>query len=353
MIYFSNPQYLWALLLVPVIAGAYIFSRISRRIKLKRFGKKYDQELLMPDTSKYLPNIKIILELAALTLIIIAVARPYVHTSKNSVLTAVEDETVSGIEVMICCDVSNSMLASNNNDINGVSRLQRAKFILDKALDNMRNDRVGLIVFAGDAYLQLPITPDVHSAKMFVNNLSTEMAPFQGTAIGSAITAATESFNPESTFNKAIVVVTDGENFEDNAIEAAKNAAESGIQVDVIGMGTTGEGMPIPDRSSPTGFMNFDGVDVRTALDAEGAAAIAKAGNGIYISGGSSSAVSDLETQLRKIKSTEYKRTSIPADSSDIFPVFIGAALLLLLIDVALPYRKIAWLTNIKFFSKK
>lgn len=353
MIYFSNPQYLWALSAVPAIAGAYIFSRIRRRINLNRFGKRYDRDLLMPETSKYLPNIKIILELIALTLIIIAVARPYVRTSKNSVLTAAENETVSGIEVMICCDVSNSMLASNNSDLNGVSRLQRAKFILDKALDNMRNDRVGMIVFAGDAYLQLPITPDVHSAKMFVNNLSTNMAPFQGTAIGAAINSAVESFNPESSFNKAIIVVTDGENFEDNAIEAAARAAENGIQVDVIGMGTTGEGMPIPDPMSPTGYMTYNGVDVRTALDAEGAAAIAKAGNGIYISGASSSAVSDLETQLRKIKSTQYSRTAIPADSSDIFPVFIGAALLLLLIDIALPYRKIGWLSNIKFFSKK
>jgi len=352
MIEFANPRYLYFLLAIPLIAGMYLLMRISRRKRLKQFGYKLKPEVLMPDASRYMPGIKIILELLALLLIIIAVARPYVHTGKNVVLSA-DDEMVSGIEVMICCDVSNSMLASNSNDIQGISRLQRAKFILDKALDKMHNDRVGLIVFAGNAYLQLPLTPDVFSAKMYINNLSTEMAPFQGTAIGSAITAAMEAFDPDSKFNKAIVVITDGENFEDNAITAAKNAADAGIQIDVIGMGTPGEGMPIPSPEFPGGYMIYNGQEVKTALNAEAAAEIAKAGNGIYISGASGSAVSDLETQLRKIKSTEYKRTAIPADSSDLFPIFAISALLLLLFDVLLPYSKLKWLRNIKFFSKK
>ncbi len=352
MIEFANPQYLYFLLAIPLIAGMYFLMKISRRKRLKQFGSKLKPEVLMPDASRYMPSIKIILELLALSLVIIAVARPYVHTGKNVVLSG-DDETVSGIEVMICCDVSNSMLASNTNDIQGISRLQRAKFILDKALDNMHNDRVGLIVFAGNAYLQLPLTPDVFSAKMLINNLSTEMAPFQGTAIGAAITAAMDSFDPDSKFNKAIVVITDGENFEDNAITAAKNAADAGIQINVIGMGTTGEGMPIPSPEYPGGYMIYNGQEVKTALNAEAAAEIAKAGNGIYISGASGSAVSDLETQLRKIKSTEYKRTAIPADSSDLFPIFAISALLLLLLDALLPYSKLKWLRDIKFFSKK
>ena len=352
MINFANSQYLYVLTAIPLIAVCFIMSRIVRKRKLRKFGKNYNAELLMPDASRYLPGIKIILELTALTLIIIAAARPYVHTGKNVIVSA-SDETVSGIEVMICCDVSNSMLASSTTDTNGVSRLQRAKFIMDKALDNMTNDRVGLVVFAGDAYLQLPLTPDVSSAKMFINDLNTGMVPVQGTAIGAAINTAVNAFNTESEFSKAIVVITDGENFEDDAIEAAKNAAALGIQVDVIGLGTTGEGMPIPMPGSPTGFMVYNGTEVRTALNADDAAAIAKAGNGIYLSGGNNTVVSDLETQLRKIKSTEYKKSAIPSDSSDLFPIFISFALLLLLIDVALPYRKISWLQNIKFFTKK
>ncbi|MBD5255972.1 MAG: VWA domain-containing protein [Barnesiella sp.] len=352
MISFANPQYLYLLFVLPVLAIGYIFVRLYRKKRLAKFGKHLDKATLMPDDSTYLPFIKTGIEIIALGLIIIAAARPYVQTGKSVSFDGEDSESVSGIEVMICCDVSNSMLASNTNDINGVSRLQRAKFILDKALDNMHNDRVGLIVFAGNAYLQLPLTPDVYSAKMFVNSLDPKMAPFQGTAIGAAINSAVGAFDPNSQFNKAIVVITDGENFEDNAIAAAKNAAEAGIQVDVIGMGTTGEGMPIPSADSPTGYMIYDGVEVKTALDAEGAAKIAEAGKGIYIAGNSNSAVTDLENQLRKIKSTEYKRTSIPSDSTDLFPIFIAISLLLMLIDIALPYSKLKWLKNFNFFTK-
>lgn len=352
MISFANPQYLYILFALPILAIGYVFVRLYRIKRLSKFGKHLNRAVLMPDDSRYLPYIKVSIELIALGLIIIAAARPYIKTGKNVTLTGDDTESVSGIEVMICCDVSNSMLASNTNDINGVSRLQRAKFILDKALDNMHNDRVGLIVFAGNAYLQLPLTPDVYSAKMFVNSLDPKMAPFQGTAIGAAINSAVAAFDPNSNFNKAIVVITDGENFEDNAIQAAKNAADAGIQVDVIGMGTTGEGMPIPSADSPTGFMIYDGVEVKTALDAAGAAKIAEAGKGIYISGSAGSAVADLENQLRKIKSTEYKKTSIPSDSTDLFPFFIAISLLLMLIDIALPYSKVKWLKHFSFFSK-
>lgn len=351
MINFANPQYLYILIAVPVIAVLYALARFSRKRKLKKFGPRLSSDL-MPEVSRYLPTLKIILELVALTLIIIAAGRPFVHTEDDVIMSS-EEETVNGIEVMICCDVSNSMLASATDDTKGVSRLQRAKFILDKCLDKMNNDRVGMVVFAGDAYLQLPLTPDVYSAKMYVNDLNTEMVPLQGTAIGAAINTAVNAFDPESTFNKAIVVITDGENFEDDAVEAAKSAADAGIQVDVIGMGTTGEGMPIPASGSPTGFLIYDGQEVRTALNDAGAAEIAKAGKGIYLSGNSSSVVSDLETQLGKIKQTEYKRTAIPSDSTDLFPIAIYCALLLLLIDVALPYRKLKWLRNIKFFSNK
>lgn len=349
MINFANPEFLYALIAIPVIAALYILARFSRRKKLLRFGRHYNVDTLMPDASRYLPNIKIILQLAALTFIIIAASRPYVHTEKSADLKPEEVE-VSGIELMICCDVSNSMLASSTTDVNGLSRLDRAKLILDKALDKMTNDRVGLIVFAGDAYLQLPITPDISSAKMYVNTLSPEMVPFQGTAIGAAINTAVNSFDPESAFNKAIVVITDGENFEDDAVKAAQKAAEVNIQVDVIGMGTA-EKMPIPFPGG--GFMVYDGEEVKTGLDTEGAAAIAKAGNGIYISGNAANAVNDLDVQLGKIKATKYSKNAIPSDSSDLFPLFAALALLLLLLDVAIPYRKLKWLRNIKFFSKK
>ena len=351
MINFANPQYLSLLLAIPIITIIYLLYRISRRRRLKKFGNKLSEDL-MPDVSRYLPNLKIILQLIALGLLILAASRPYVHSDSNVLLTT-DDESVNGIEVMICCDVSNSMLASATDDTNGVSRLQRAKFILDKCLDNMKDDKVGIVVFAGDAYLQMPITPDIHTAKMYVNDLNTGMVPLQGTAIGAAINSAVNAFDPESSFSKTILIITDGENFEDDAAKAAMSAAEAGIQINVIGMGTPGEGMPIPLSNSTTGFLVYNGEEVRTALNDVAASEIANAGNGIYLSGNSNSVVKDLENQLGKIKQTEYKRTAIPSDSTDLFPLIIVLALIVLIVDVMLPNRKIKWLRNIKFFTKK
>lgn len=349
MISFAYPHVLYAFIAIPFIIVIFLFARIARRKKLKRFAPNYDISLLTPDVSKYMPGLKFLISIVALSLIILAAARPYVKTDKNVVLNS-DEEKVNGIELMICCDVSNSMLASSTSDINGTSRLQRTKFILDKALDNMRNDRVGMVVFAGDAYLQLPLTPDIYAAKMYVNNLSTTMVPMQGTAIGQAIETAIEAFDPQSQFNKAIIVITDGENFEDDAVEAAKKAVQLGIQVDVIGMGSES---PVPIPMPGGGYMMYDGREVETALDAEGASSIAKAGNGIYISGSNMSATDELNTQLKKIQAKEYTRSVIPSDSTDLFPLLCAIALMLLLIDVFIPYTKLNWLRNVKLFSKK
>ncbi len=349
MINFANPHLLYLLLIIPVIALLYVWARVSRKLKLKKFGRLDVIERLMPDASRYMPGIKIIIELTAAAFIILAIARPYVEKTDFS---GGDEETASGIEVMICFDVSNSMLASSNDDPSGISRLQRSKFILEKLVDKMHNDKVGLIVFAGDAYTQLPITSDYISAKMFINNLNTDMVPTQGTAIGSAIDMAINSFTPDSEFQKAIVLITDGENFEDNAVEEAKRAADAGIQVDVIGVGS-GKPMPIPVNGARNEYMRTNtGEEVRTALNEQMAAEIAKAGNGIYIPGSASSAVGELTDQLDKLSKTEYRRTSVPSPASELFPIAIIVALCLLLIDLLLPYSKISWLRNINFFSK-
>lgn len=351
MINFANPKLLYLLFAIPLIGLLYMLARWSRKKKLTRFGNPEVLAPLMPDASRYLPGIKILLALVALACVIIAIARPYVKNDGNVNLKS-DETTVSGIEVMICCDVSNSMLASSNTDPSGISRLQRTKFILEKVLDNMKNDRVGLIVFAGYPYLQMPVTPDIYSAKEYVKDLDVDMVPVQGTAIGAAIEMAINTFNPESQFQKAILVVTDGENFEDNAVEAAKTAAAAGIQVDVIGIGSTTP-MPIPISADRKHYLVYGGQEARTSLDEKGAAAIAEAGGGIYLSGNSSSVVQDLSTQLNKLSKTEYKRSEIPSDSTDLFPLFAILALVILLVDTLLPYRKIAWLRDIKFFSSK
>ena len=220
---------------------------------------------------------------------------------------------------MICLDVSNSMLASSTDDEAGVSRLQRAKFILEKMIDKMQNDKVGLIVFAGDAYTQLPITSDYISAKMFLNNISTGMVPTQGTAIGAAIDMAMNSFTPDDKMGKAIIVITDGENFEDNAVDEAKRAANAGIQVDVVGLGS-GRGVRIPVGRNSYMINPMTGEEVLTKLDESTAMEIAKAGKGIYVNGATSSAVSDIDTKwtssnrensharlsLRRVNSSRY-----------------------------------------------
>lgn len=349
MINFANPQLLYLLLIVPVIAGLYFLGRAARKRKLKKFGKVNIIRNLMPEASRYMPGVKIIIELLAVVFIIIAIARPYVT---NSDFGAKEEETSAGIEVMICFDLSNSMLASSTDDPKGVSRLQRAKFILEKLLDKLGNDKVRLIVFAGDAYTQLPITSDFISAKMFINNLNTDAVPTQGTAIGAALNMAINSFTPDSDFQKAIILITDAENFEDNAMEEAKRAADAGIQVDVIGLGTV-KGNPIPINATGTEFMtDYEGNQVKTALNEQLADEIAKAGNGIYIWGGDRNVVDQLSDQLDRLSKTEFKRSAAPSAASELFPVAIVIALCLLLIDMLLPYAKIEWLTKFTFFSK-
>lgn len=350
MISFANPHLLYLLLIVPVVAVLYYIAVLSRRRTLARFGNLKTLAPLMPDASRYMGWVKTTLALLALTFIIIALARPYTPSGDGA---STEEKTARGIEVMLCVDVSNSMLASSNDDPRGISRLQRAKMLLEKLIDKMNDDKVGLIVFAGDAYTQLPITSDYISAKMFLNGITTDMVPTQGTAIGAALDMAINSFTPDSEFRKAIVLITDGENFEDNAVEVAKLAAESGIEVDVVGIGS-GKGAPIPVAPGSSDYMrDYNGNEVRTALNEQMAMDIAKAGDGIYVSGNSSAAVSDIDNRLSKLATTEYKRSAAVSSANELFPIAALIALIFLVIDGVLSYSKISWLRDINFFTKK
>lgn len=350
MITFVNPQYLYLLLALPLVAALWLLARAARRSKLRRFGRPAVIAPLMPEASRYTGWIKISLALAALAAIIVAIARPVAPTADSGQTSTA---SARGIELMICLDVSNSMLASSTDDPGGVSRLRRAKFILEKLVDRLQDDKVGLIVFAGESYTQLPITSDYISAKMFIDDLSTEMVPTQGTAIGAAIDMAMNSFTPDSDFDKAIVVITDGENFEDDAAAEAARAAEAGIQVDVIGLGSAG-GAPIP---TPRGMgqgkylTDQDGQVVVTALNEEMARKIAEAGHGIYLQGSDPRVVTDLDDQLSKLSKAEYQRLTA-SPSAELFPIMAIIALVILLIDTLIPYRKISWLRGINFFTK-
>lgn len=345
MMSFAYPGLLYLLLLIPAIAGLFVWAQLARRAKLRRFGRPEVLEPLMPDASKYKPWIKITLQLLAIAALVVVLARPRYGEKE-------EMEQGRGIEVMIAFDVSRSMLASSNDDPAGISRLQRAKHILEKLIDKLDNDKVGLIVFAGEAYTQLPVTGDFMSAKMYLNSLTPDMVPTQGTAIGQAISMAINGFSPNDDMRKAIVIITDGENHEGDAIDMAHQAKDRGIQVDVIGVGS-GKGAPIPLNAKKGEFLkDASGQPVTTALDEQMAREIAKAGGGEYDNGSSASAVSDLCDALDKLEKSDFEKVSYKA-SAEQFPLFAWIALALILADVFVLDRKIGWLKKINFFTKE
>ncbi len=333
MISFAYPHLLYLLLLLPLVAGLFIWSRLSRRRKMNRYGKPEVIAHLMPEVSKYMPWIKMSLALLIITVLVIMISRPRATGGRDA--DASETTLSRGIEVMVCLDVSNSMLASTTDDDHGISRLQRAK----------------LIVFAGDAYTQLPITSDYISAKMFLNGITTDMVPTQGTAIGAALEMAMNSFTPTDDMGKAIIVITDGENFEDNAVDAAKRAADTGIQVDVIGLGTA-KGARIPLGNGHYMINPMTGEEVVTRHDEATASQIASAGKGIYVNGASNSAINAIDSKMDELTQGEFERKSFSPQSEQ-FPIVAFIALILLLIDSITVTRKISWLKKYRFFTKE
>lgn len=341
MFSFANPEYLYLLLLIPVVVAVHFLSRRLRKASIKRFGNPEIVEKLSPDASRYKHAIKLIVELIAIAAIVIVLARPRAGATQQTV-------NVRGIEVMIALDVSNSMNASATDDPKGSSRLQKSKLTLEKLIDKLGDDKVGLIVFAGNAYTQLPITSDFTSAKMFLNNISTEMVPTQGTAIGAAIKMASNSFSGNEKSQKSIIIITDGENHEDDAVAAAREAADKGIQVNVIGQGTV-KGSPIPLKKG--GFLKDDqGNVVTTFLNEKMAADIAKAGGGIYVSGNAANAVNTLSDQLRKLAKADLQKV-IYSQHDEQFPVFAWIAFALLVLNLLILDCKVPWLRKYNFFS--
>ena len=342
MFSFGNPEYLYMLLLLPVIVALYWFARRARTKNLNKFGSKIVMEEMMPDVSKYKPWIKLSLELIVLALVIVILARPRAG-AKTEITKA------RGIEVMLCVDVSNSMLASSTDDPNGVSRMQRTKLVMDRVIDRLKDDKVGLIVFAGNAYTQMPITTDGVSAKMFLNEINTNMVPTQGTAIGAAIKLAMNSFTGNTKSQKAVIVITDGENHEDDAVAMAQDAHKKGVQVNVVGVGTV-KGSQIPIGGGQL-MKDDSGNVVTTRLNEKMAQDIAAAGGGIYVSGNATDAVSTLDKQLEKLAKTDFESV-VYSQHNEQFPVFAWLALIFIVIDLFIVESKNSWLRKYNFFSK-
>ena len=345
MFSFAYPIYLLLLLLVPVIVLLYAWARYARRKKLRKFGRLENIKALAPEMSPYKPPLKITIERVALALIIIAFARPW---------GGVKDEKTEkeGIEVVLAVDASNSMLASSTGEGDGPDRMRTAKLTLEKLINRLDNDRVGLIVYAGEAYTLIPVTNDYVSAKMFLNSIDPSQIGEQGTNITSAIEMATSSFSENKNVGKAIILLTDADELDnpEGVMEAASKAAKAGIQVDVVGVGSSTP-VTVPDGN---GVMIDEetGQPARTALNAALAAEIAKAGKGIYVNAGDRDALNDLDNQLSTLKRAAMQ-SSVYSQHDELFAIFAWIALALIVANIFLLDRKIGWLDKITFFKKE
>ena len=320
MIQFAQIEYLALILLIPFLYIFYGVSRRARRKRLNRFGERLLVERLMPDASKSRGWVKISLFSAALSFFAVGLPRPQLGARLKEVET-------TGLEIILALDVSNSMLAEDYTP----NRLERAKLAISRLVDKMKQDRVGLIVFAGKAFVQLPITADYISAKIFLNSISTSSVPVQGTAMGDAILTAIRGFSLESANSRAIILITDGENHEDDPVQAAKEAINLGIPVFAIGIGTEG-GKPIPAGNGEL-LKDKDGNIVVTKLDEKTLTEVVEAGGGAYIRAGNSDfGLGAIVDKIHNMDKQKYKSV-VFEDFDGQYMYFFAIALFFLLVE--------------------
>ncbi|OJV42533.1 MAG: hypothetical protein BGO29_11685 [Bacteroidales bacterium 36-12] len=341
MFRFANPEYLFILLVIPILIAIFIFYKIQRKRNIIKFGDPELLNQLMPNVSEVRPTVKFIIQMVSVALLVIVIARPQFGTKKEEVKR-------QGIEVMVALDISNSMLAEDVTP----NRLGKSKQILSQLIDNMTNDKVGLVVFAGDAFTQLPITVDYVSAKMFLSSISPKLIARQGTAIGAAIDLAINSFNPKSVASKAIILITDGENHEDNAVEAAKLAQNKGVVVHVIGMGKP-QGAPIPIEGTMSFRKDREGNVVVSKLNEEMCNEIASAGRGIYVrADNTNTALKAISKELDQLAKSEISTTTFSSFNEQ-YQSFAIIALILIIIDIFIFSRINKRLSRMKIFDLK
>lgn len=326
MLYIAEPRFLWLLLLVPVLLIVYGIARHLRSRAVLRFGEPSLVRQLMPSWSSAKGWWRMVLFCLAFFFFVIGLSRPLIGAKLS------ERET-RGAEIMICLDVSNSMLAQDYRP----DRLSRAKLAISRLVDRLQDDRIGLVVFAGTSFVQLPITADYISAKMFLDNIDTGSIPIQGTAIGDAIITAARGFSAQSEKSRAIIVITDGENHEDDAVAAAKTVSESGIKVYTIGVGT-GEGEPIPVNGEL--LRDKSGNIVVSRLDEQMLKDIAAAGGGSYVHAGNEEF--GLNPIVDEISRMEDERLSsiVFEEYDELYMYFLGIALGLFVIEMLIGERR-------------
>ena len=341
MFRFEDPIYLWLLVLIPVLALVRFISYRNQKRKLRKFGDPKLLKELMPDVSRFRPSVKFWILLAALALLIVMLARPQMGTK-------ISQEKRTGIETIIALDISNSMLAEDIVP----SRLDRSKMMVENLVDHFTNDKIGLIVFAGDAFVQLPITSDYVSAKMFLSSIDPSMMATQGTDIARAIDMATHSFTQEEGIGKAIIVITDGEDHEGGALESAKAAKDAGMRVYVLGVGST-QGAPIPIPGTGDYMKDNTGNTVMSALNEDMCRQVAQAGGGAYIHVENNSAAQDqLDNELSKLAKKETTST-VYSEFDEQFQAVAILALLLLILEICIFDRRNPLLKRLSLFGSK
>ena len=339
MIRFAHPHYLYMMVLVPLLLLLYVRSRIIRKKSMQRFGNPVLLQQLSPASAKRKAGLKFTLLLLAMILLIIALANPQIGTKLETVKR-------EGVDIVFALDISNSMKAEDFRP----NRLENAKRQISLLLQRLQNDRVGIVVFAGNAFLQLPLTTDYSAAQLFLSSIDTDFISVQGTAIGSAIRLSMKSFVRGEIKHRVILVISDGEDFEEDAIPAAKEAAADGIIIHAIGMGSP-QGVPIPiyQNGVQIGFKkDEDGNVVITRLNEMLLQQIADAGKGKYLR--AANRQDELETLFKDIEGMEKKQLAsrVYTEFEDRFQYPLCAALALLLLEFFVSERRTRWLDRWK-----
>lgn len=343
MIRFAHSEYLYALVLVPLMVALFLAAIRLRRKALERFGAPGILSRLMPESGRYKRQVKFALLAAAVTFLVLGVANPQIGTK-------LEEVKREGVDIMIALDVSGSMKAQDIKP----DRLESAKQEISRLIDKLQNDRIGLILFAGDSYLQLPLTTDYSAAHLLLGTVDVDAVPVPGTAIGSAIDMGMKSFAAGEKKHKVVVIITDGENHEDDAVAAAKRAREDGIVIHTIGMGTP-EGAPIPVMQSNVQVdykKDAGGSVVLTKLDEQALQQIAEAGGGRYIR--ATNHQDELDIVLKDIQAMEKKEfgARMFTEYEDRFQYFLAIALAFLIAELFIAERRTKWIANLKLFRE-
>lgn len=339
MFRFEEPTYLYLLLLLPVLIAFYFYSNYKRRKSIRIFGDPKLLAQLMPLVSKYRPNIKYGLMLLVIAMFAFLLARPQFGSK-------LETMKRQGIEVIIALDISNSMLAQDVQP----NRLEKAKRLIAQLVDKMENDKVGMIIFAGNAFTQLPITTDYISAKIFLESINPSLISKQGTAIGEAINLSSRSFTPNEKVGRSIILITDGENHEDGTIEAVKNAVDKGIQVNVLGVGSS-KGAPIPIEGFNDYRRDKSGNVIITHLNEAMCQEIAKVGNGIYVQvDNTNNAQKAISKEIKKLAKADIE-TQVYTEFNEQFQSIAWLIFLLLFIEMLILECKNPKFKDIHLFS--